>query len=193
MLLLSNVAPGLLRRTQLLPLIGMTGSRLSLRHGITSQWPYSFAVWALVLCGALGRIENGYRFGTLALAVGRRYGGVEEARARFVVDAFVRHWKEPLPEVAALLHADWSHNRDSGDGENASYCAGVLNYTHFLAGGSLDLQERYGEVGPLSGRLRADSRQGLPLGLGRIIRRAAQSRDAGRTGRPMVSTRSPGS
>ncbi len=181
MLLLFNVAPvAYFGEPNLLPLIGMTGTRLSLKHGITSQSPYSFAVWALVLCGALGRIENGYRFGALALAVGRRYGGAEEARARFVMDTFVRHWKEPLPEVARLLYADFCYNRDCGDEEYASYSAGVLNYTYFLAGGSLDLHERYGELEPLSGRLWADPRQTLPLGLGRTIRRAAQSGDAGR-------------
>jgi predicted ATPase/class 3 adenylate cyclase len=130
----------------LLPLIGMIGTRLSFKHGITPESPYNFCNWALVLCGVLGRIENGYRFGKLGLSVGRRYGGAEEARARFMVDTFVKHWKEPLPDVARLLYADWAYNRDSGDEEYATYCGGVMLYTHFLAGGSLDVQERFGDV-----------------------------------------------
>jgi predicted ATPase/class 3 adenylate cyclase len=146
-LLLSNSAgAAYFGEPNLLPLIGITCTRLSLKHGMTPQSPYTFAVWALVLCGVLGRIENGYRFGALALSVGRRYGGAEEARARFVVDTFVKHWKEPLAEVARLLYADWANNRDSGDEEDAAYCAGVMLYTHFFAGGSLDLQERYGDA-----------------------------------------------
>jgi class 3 adenylate cyclase len=144
-LLGSCASPAYFAEPNLMPLIGMVCTRLSIKHGMTPQSPYGFAVWALVLCGVLGRIDNGYRFGSLALAVGRRYGGVHEARARFVVDTFVKHWKEPLPEVAQLLHADWAYNRDSGDAESATYCAGVLLYTHFLAGGSLDAQDRYGE------------------------------------------------
>ena len=145
-LLLSNSAgAAYFGEPNLLPLIGMTCTRLSFKHGTTPQSPYTFAVWAHVLCSVLGRIENGYRFGKLALSVGHRYGGADEARARFVVDTFVTHWKEPLPAVADQLYADWAHNRDSGDEEDASYCAGAMGYTYFLAGGSLDLHERYGD------------------------------------------------
>jgi predicted ATPase/class 3 adenylate cyclase len=147
MLLLFNTAPAAYwGEPNLYPLIGTTIARLSLKHGTTPQSPYSFAMWAMVLCGVLGRIENGYRFGALALAVGRRYGGAEEARVRFLVDTFVKHWKEPLPEVARLLYADFCYNRDCGDEEYATYSAGVILYTHFLAGGSLDLQERFGDA-----------------------------------------------
>jgi predicted ATPase/class 3 adenylate cyclase len=145
-LLLSNSAgAAYFGEPNLLPLIGMTCTRLSLKHGMTPQSPYTFAVWALVLCGVLGRIENGYRFGQLALSVGRRYGGADEARARFVVDTFIAHWKEPLADVARQLYADWANNRDSGDEEDATYCAGVLGYTYFFAGSALDLNERHGD------------------------------------------------
>ncbi len=129
----------------LLPLIGMTATRLSLKHGVTPASPYGFAVWALVLCGVLGRIENGGRFGDLALQVGRRYGGVDEARARFVVDTFVRHWREPLPDCAHHLLQAWAANRDAGDEESATYSAGVMLYTHFFAGGPLDAHDKFGE------------------------------------------------
>ena len=139
-------SPAYFAEPNLLPLIGMACTRLSIRHGLTPQAPYGFAVWALVLCGALGRIDNGYRFGELARQIGKRYGGLDEARACFVVDCFVKHWKEPLPQVAQLLYADWAFNRDSGDAETATYCAGVMLYTHFLAGGSLDAHERYGDA-----------------------------------------------
>jgi predicted ATPase/class 3 adenylate cyclase len=145
-LLLANTSPSAyFGEPNLMPLIVMTGTRLSLEHGTTPLSSYCFSVWALVLCGVLGRIENGYRFGELALAVGRRYGGGEEARSRFVVDTFVRHWKDPYPDVARLLYADWAYNRDTGIEEDATYCAGVMLYMHFLAGGSLDQQERFSE------------------------------------------------
>lgn len=142
-LLCQSASAAYFAEPNLLPLIGVTSTRLSLQHGVTPSSPYGFAVWALVLCGVLGRIENGYGFGKLALLLGRRYGGVEEARARFVVTAFVRHWKEPLAEVARLLHEDWSFNRNAGDEESAVYCAGVLLYTDFFAGRALDADLLY--------------------------------------------------
>jgi len=144
--LLTSVAnAAYFKEPNLLALIGMTTTRLAIRNGATPQTPYGFAVWGLVLCGALGRIDTGYGFGQLALEVGRRYGGTEEARARFVVDCFIRHWKEPLSEVARLMHDDWARSRDAGDAESATYCAGVAVYSHFLAGGSIDVHERYAE------------------------------------------------
>ncbi len=147
MLLFSNsAAAAYFGEPNLMPLMAMTGTRLSFKYGMAAESAYCFATWALVLCGVLGRIDNGYRFGKLALAVGRRYGGGEEARARFILDCFVRHWKEPLPEVARVVHDDFAYNRDTGNEEDATYCAGVLLYTHFLAGGSLDVQERFGDA-----------------------------------------------
>jgi predicted ATPase/class 3 adenylate cyclase len=130
----------------LMALIGMTGAQLALKHGMTPQSPYNFAGWAVVLCGVLGRIENGYRFAELALSVGRRFGGIEESRARFVVDCFARHWKEPLSEVARVCYGDFAYNRDCGVEEDATYCAGISLYTYFLAGCSLDAQERFGDA-----------------------------------------------
>lgn len=130
----------------LLPLIGITTTRLFLKKGITSCSPYGFAVWALVLSGVLGQIERGRQFGELALAVGRRYGGAQEARANFVVACFVRHWYTPLEDCTQELYRTWSYNRDSGDEENATYSAGVMFYMQFFSGVPLDLHERYPNV-----------------------------------------------
>lgn len=127
----------------LLPLIGITSTRLSLKWGITSRSPYGFAVWALVLSGVLGLIERGRQFGDLALAVGRRYGGVEEARARFVTICFVNHWSHSLEDCTQELYRAWAYNRDSGDEESATYSAGVMLYTQFFSGVPFDVRERY--------------------------------------------------
>lgn len=127
----------------LVPLIAATCTRLSIRHGVSPSSTYGMAVWGLVLCGVLGRIDNGYQFGKLALRIGRRYGGVEEARARFIVGCMVNHWKEPLVDTAILLYKDWGFNRDAGDEESAVYCAGVALYTHFFSGESADPDLRF--------------------------------------------------
>ena len=137
--ILSSSAPAAyFAEPNLLPLIGMWCTRLSTRHGMAPQSPYGIAVWALVLCGALGRIELGYRFGQLALEVGRRFPGLEQGRGQFVFDVFVAHWKEPLREVTPRLLRDWGFSLENGDEETATYCAGVGLYNAFLSGESLD-------------------------------------------------------
>jgi hypothetical protein len=127
----------------LLPIISLCCSRLTIRYGATPQSAYGFAVWGLVLCGVFGQIDAGYNFGMLALNLGQRYRGVEEARAKFVVDSFIRHWMEPLPDVADHLDEDWNQNRDRGDAETATYSAGTLLCAHFLSGQTLDTEIRY--------------------------------------------------
>ena len=128
---------------RLFPLTGATASRLSMREGMCADSPFSFAAWALVLCGALGQIERGYEFGQLAARVGRRYGGGEQASTEFVVDVFIRHWKEPLRELAATLYQDWDRLRRAGDEERAVYCAGITQFNGFLSGVDLESDRRY--------------------------------------------------
>ena len=138
--ILSSSAPAAyFAEPDLLPMIGMWCTRLSLRHGLTPQSPYGIAVWGLVLCGALGWIEKGYRFGQLALEIGKRYPGVEAGRAQFVFDVFIAHWKEPLREVTPRLHRDWGFSLENGDEETATYCAGVGLETAFFSGEPLDM------------------------------------------------------
>ena len=142
-LLANSASAAYFTEPNLLPLIATTCTRLSLRHGVAPGSAYGLAVWGLVLCGVLGHIDNGDQFGKLALHIGQRYGGVEEARASFVVNTFIRHWKEPLLDTALLLYQDWGLNRAAGDEESATYCAGVTLYTHFLSGVSVDADLRY--------------------------------------------------
>ena len=118
----------------LLPVLCISVSRLTIKHGLSPSAPYGIAGVALVLCAALNMIERGYKYGQLALEAGSRYGGTSESKMRFAVDSFVRHWKEPLHEVAAHLYSSWATNRDAGDQEDATYCAGHMLCADFLAG-----------------------------------------------------------
>ena len=127
----------------LFPLTGAMASRLSMREGMCPDSPFTFAAWAIVLCGALEQIERGYQFGQLATRVGRRYGGGEQASTDFVVDVFIRHWKEPLHALAETLYQDWDRLRRAGDEERAVYCAGVILYLRFLSGVALDADQRF--------------------------------------------------
>ncbi|MGL6208520.1 MAG: GAF domain-containing protein, partial [Paracoccaceae bacterium] len=145
-LLLQLSYPAYFAETNLLPLIGISSTLQSLNRGVTATSSYGFSVLALVLCGVTGQIDRGYAYGQLALTYARRFGGVEESLTTFVVDAFIRHYKDPLLEVAERLYEGWMRNRDGGDQENATYCAGVAQYTDFFAGKTVDFDQRHPEV-----------------------------------------------
>lgn len=123
----------------LLPIIGTTSARLSMRLGNAGPSAYGYAVCGLILCGVLGDIDRGYEFGQLAERLGERYGGADQGRAEFVVVVFIRHWKEPLKAVAKRLHDVWRRALLNGDEESATYCAGVSHYNGFFSGESLDV------------------------------------------------------
>lgn len=145
-LLLQTSYPAYFSEPNLMPLIGIASTLLSFRKGVTQSSSHGMSVLALVLCGVTGQIDRGYDYGQLALTYARRFGGVEESLTTFVVDAFIRHYKDPLLEVAQRLYEGWMRNRDGGDQENATYCAGVAQYTDFLAGRSVDYDLRHPEL-----------------------------------------------
>ncbi|WP_163558318.1 AAA family ATPase [Halomonas sp. NO4] len=145
-LLANSASTAYFSNPNMLPLIGILCTRLSLVHGLNKSSAYGFAVWGLVLCGVLGWIERGSAFGELSLAVGRRYPGPEQARAAFVVRTFILHWTRPYGEVAAQLLEGWEWCRKAGDEETAVYSGGAAVYTWMAEGASLDFPARHPQV-----------------------------------------------
>ena len=142
----SSASAAYFTEPNLLPLIGVLGTRYCLRHGLTSGAPYAFSVLGLVLCGALGMIERGYGYGQLGLETAKRFGSKESARAGFLFNTFIRHWKEPLSDIVPDLRDIWLSNWDAGDQEDATYSAGVMIYTDFLSGRGVDTDLRNPEL-----------------------------------------------
>ncbi len=130
----------------LFPVLAAAATRLSLKHGMSPQAPYCFAMLGLVLCGGLGMIDRGYNFGELAIQTAARYDGTPQSKPKFVFDTFIRHWKEPLESVVEHLTDSWARNREAGDQEDATYCAGVALYADFLSGRQVDTPGRHPEL-----------------------------------------------
>lgn len=130
----------------LFPVLAASATRLSLKHGLNPQAPYCFAMLGLVLCGGLGMIDRGYGFGELAIRSAARYDGTPQSKPKFVFDTFIRHWKEPLDQVVEHLTDSWVRNREAGDQEDATYCAGVALYADFLSGRHVDTPGRHPEL-----------------------------------------------
>ncbi|MBC7174442.1 MAG: AAA family ATPase, partial [Polyangiaceae bacterium] len=110
---------------KLVPLIACTMVRLSLEHGNCGRSAYGYALYGLALAGPLHRIEEGYAFGELALAVLERYPARELVTVRLVVGAFISHYKEPLAKVSLDMLDAWRRSLDVGDIETAVYCTGA--------------------------------------------------------------------
>jgi len=135
----------------LMPLLIFKGVGLSVKYGNALSSPASYALYGLILCGVLGDIESGYRFGNLALKVLERLNARNvEARTVFSVNWFVRHWREHARQTLQPLLDGYSTGLETLDLEYAGYCAlTYCQYSYFM-GKELALLERelakYSEV-----------------------------------------------
>jgi predicted ATPase/HPt (histidine-containing phosphotransfer) domain-containing protein/two-component sensor histidine kinase len=133
-------AAAYLARPNLFPLTVFAGTRLGVRYGNSPRQAMSYAAYGLILCAALGKIEQGYQFGRLALDLLHKYPfkGLE-ARVYHIFHAFVQHFKDPLPLSVAGLDKAHLLALESGEIEFACHAANVSAfYSWFLVG---DLRE----------------------------------------------------
>jgi predicted ATPase/signal transduction histidine kinase len=127
----SIVSAAYLAAPQLVALITCKQVSLSVKHGNTALSAYGYAGYGLILCGAMGDIETGYRFGTLSVATLEHFSAKAlKARIINLVENFIKHWKDPLHERLAPLLEGYQNGVETGDFEYAAYM--VFNYTHFL-------------------------------------------------------------
>jgi len=128
---------------KLFPLIVFKQVNLSIQYGNAPFSSYAYAVYALILCGVVGDIETGYRFGQLSLQLLDRFDAAAlKAKTIFLVNTFVRHWKEHLKETLNPLIFAYSSGLETGDLEYAAYAAGIYSYNLYFTGQELSEVER---------------------------------------------------
>lgn len=137
-LVISAGAPIYLAVPELFALILFKSVRLCIRNGLTPRSPIVFSCYGMFLCGAMGNIEDGVRFGRLALALLDRFDAKEyRARTCVVINQFILHWKEHLRDSLQPLKEAYQCGLETGDLEFAAL-AGVIYGVHsFFAGREL--------------------------------------------------------
>jgi PAS domain S-box-containing protein len=133
-----------LSRPDLLPLMAFKQVNLSIKYGNTSVSSCAYATYGLILSGeTVGDIETGYQFGQLALLLLDKFNAKElKARTIFIVNYFVKHWKEHLRETLNPLRDAYSIALETGDLEYAAYSACVYSYHSYVLGKELATVER---------------------------------------------------
>ncbi|WP_228056956.1 response regulator [Tychonema sp. LEGE 07203] len=124
---------------ELLPLMVFKQVRLSIKYGNTSVSSCAYATYGLILSGEnVGDIETGYQFGQLALLLLDKFNTKElKARTIFIVNYFVKHWKEHLRETLNSLQNAYSIALETGDLEYAAYAVCVYSYHSYVLGKEL--------------------------------------------------------
>jgi len=138
---------------ELFPLIVFKQVLLSVRHGNNPLSAFSYATYGSILCGVVGDMELGYRFGQLAIRLVERFNARETfPNTIFVVNTLIRHWKEHLSELlqSYTYQEAYKIGLEIGNLEFAALSGFVYCYTLYFMGRDLsDLQHEmqiYSEV-----------------------------------------------
>ncbi|MEZ4299442.1 MAG: serine/threonine-protein kinase PknK, partial [Polyangiaceae bacterium] len=110
--------------SKLYPMLLLRQLALTLEHGNMDLSPAVFASYAIALCGLLGDIDTGTKFGNMALRLQHRYP--EERlwrRVDYIWGTFLGHWSRPLTETFPLIHGATMARLDLGEAFNAGFCA----------------------------------------------------------------------
>jgi class 3 adenylate cyclase/GAF domain-containing protein len=102
-----------------------------------------YAAYGLILCGVLGDIESGYKFGNLALSLLERLNAKKvKARTIAIVNYFIRHWQEHGRQTLQPLLFAYSSGLETGDLEYGTYSLLWNSYYSYCMGQELAVVER---------------------------------------------------
>ncbi|BAY10167.1 ATP-binding sensor histidine kinase [Calothrix sp. NIES-2098] len=112
------VSPAYIAKPALLPLLISKQVEMAIQFGNSSIAIFSYADYAVILCGLMGDIDAGYEFGKLALKLLEQYQtNALKSRAYFIVNSFIRHWKEQLNHSIPCLLEGYQSGLETGDWE----------------------------------------------------------------------------
>ncbi len=107
---------------KLLPLLVFKDVSLSVTHGNTAAACFNYATFAFSLCGILGNIELGYRFGQLARRMLDQYeDNTYRAKTQLMLGFLVMPWKEHAAQSLPALMDGYESGLETGDFEYAGY------------------------------------------------------------------------
>jgi PAS domain S-box-containing protein len=136
---------------ELMTLITFKMITLSVNYGSTPLAAHAYASYGLLLCGDIGDIDAGYRFGQIALDLLERFNARElKPRTLMLVNNFIRHWKEHARATLHPLLEAYHLGMETGDLEFAAIAIYVYSSLSFFTGRPLAQLEQemvsYSEV-----------------------------------------------
>ncbi|BAZ42390.1 multi-sensor signal transduction histidine kinase [Calothrix sp. NIES-4101] len=122
----------------LMPLLIFKQIELSITEGNCEISPTSYADYGLVLCGVVGDLDAGYKFGQLALKLLERFQAkAYKCRVYFVVHSYTSHWQESLSSRLPFFQAGYQAGLETGDLETSALNVVIYCIYSYFAGNEL--------------------------------------------------------
>ena len=116
-------------RSELFPLMVFKQVNLSLKYGNTASSADAYGSYGVILCGVLGDIQVGSKFGELALKLLEVFDSKEtKTKILYVVNNFIKHWKEHAHKTLKPLQYTYQNGLETGNLEYAAYAV----MSHFI-------------------------------------------------------------
>lgn len=127
----------------LLPLVICKGINISVKYGNASFSSIVYASYGFILCGVLGDIESGYKFGNLALSLSERLNARSvKTKVISIFNYLIRHYKEHGRQTLQPLLLAYSSGLETGDLEYGTYSILWNSYNSYCTGQELAVVER---------------------------------------------------
>lgn len=123
---------------QLMPILVAQQVNLSIRHGNTSLSAFAYVNYGLILCGVVEEIEQGYRFGRLALDIAEKFQTAELVpRITAVFSTAISIWQEPVRKSLTSLQSAYQIGLEMGDLYYGTTCAYLYLFHSVFVGKEL--------------------------------------------------------
>ncbi|OKH43055.1 PAS sensor protein [Calothrix sp. HK-06] len=127
----------------LFPIVIFKSLNLLLKYGQTESANVVYAGYGLLLCGVLGDIQTGYRFGNLALNLLQSSNlSKTKTSVLFTVSSFIKPWREHTKNSLQALREAYTSGLESGNLESAAYCVMLYAYYYGFISQDLGLAEQ---------------------------------------------------
>ena len=127
----------------LYPMIIFRQVQLSIKYGNALVSTYAYSSYGIILCGVLGKLNQGYRFGELSIKILEQHNSERfKARTYMVTNVMIRHWKEPLENSLQSLLKSYRKGIDTGFFEYAAFSIFMYIYYSFATGRELNEIEK---------------------------------------------------
>ena len=132
-------------RPEILPFIIFRMVRLSLKYGVTEISAFGFATYGLLMCGVLGDMSSGYRFGQIGLALLDRFEAKKWLSQIYTpIYALINHWSEHVHKSLDPFLYSYKVGFETGAIEYA--CINVNIYCNHIYLGGKPLAEAEREM-----------------------------------------------
>lgn len=142
-LLVTVASATYLAKPDLLFQVILTMVNLCQTYGLLPESTYAYSVYGLLLCGMLGKIEEGYYAGELALRLlDQLEAKALKCKVLHLFNVYIHHWKAHAKDTLISLRSAIQSGLETGDLEYAGYCmTNDCTYSFFI-GTPLDVVEK---------------------------------------------------